>query len=173
MCALKKKQGGCCSWGDTGALRFSGETSLEEDTAGAGVWDRTCWAEAPSCIHSFQWVGRLINSQVHPLRAVRRQRARAPPGGGGGNVRSCLPSSFCVLMHCSLALGQRDHYVQTDRGEKGPPQSQHSGLPSRCGEELERVMGADGKEACSLRTWSCFLNMGGMGGEGRGRSMKG
>jgi len=34
-------------------------------------------------------------------------------------------------------------------------------------------MGADGKEACSLRTWSCFLNMGGMGGEGRGRSMKG
>ena len=37
MCALKKKQGGCCSWGDTGALRFSGETSLEEDTAGAGV----------------------------------------------------------------------------------------------------------------------------------------
>ena len=56
---------------------------------------------------------------------------------------------------------------------KDHPQSQHSGLPRRCGEELERLMGANGKEAYSLRTWSCFLNMGGMGGEGRGRSIKG
>ena len=174
MCALKKKQRCCClSWGDTGALGFSGETSLEEDTAGAGVWDRKCWAEVLSCIHRFQGVGRLINGQVHPLRAVRRQRAWAPPGGVGGNGSSHLPSSFCVLAHGFLALGQRGQQVQTDKGEKGPPQSPHSGLLNRCGEELERLMGADSKEACSLRTQSCFLNMGGMGGKGRGRSMKG
>ena len=73
----------------------------------------------------------------------------------------------------SLALGQRGQYVLTDRGEKGPPRRQHSGIPSWYGDELERLMGADGKEAYSLRTWSCFLNMAGMGGESRARSMKG
>ena len=53
----------------------------------------------------------------------------------------------------------------TERGDKGPPQSQHSWIPSGCGDELGRLMGEDGKEAC-LRTWSCFLNGvgGGMGG---------
>ena len=49
---------------------------------------------------------------------------------------------------CSLALGQRDQYVQTDGGEKGAPQSQYSWTPSGCGDELERLMRAE--EACSV-----------------------
>ena len=57
----------------------------------------------------------------------------------------------------------------TERGDKGPPQSQHSWIPSGCGDELGRLMGEDGKEAC-LRTWSCFLN--GVGGGMGGVSMK-
>ena len=65
-------------------------------------------------------------------------------------------------------------YRQTGvRGEKGPPQSQHSGLPSWYGDELERLMGADGKEVCSLRTWSCFLNMAGNGRGGQGEVYEG
>ena len=59
-----------------------------------------------------------------------------------------LPPSFCVLGHCSLALGQTDQYEQTDGGMKGSQQSQHSWIPSGCGDELERLMGVDGKEAC-------------------------
>ena len=105
-------------------------------------------------------VGRLINCQVHPLRAGGRQRARTPPRGAGGNGRAHPPPSLCVLGHSSLALGQRDQYVQIDRGEKGPPQSHHGWILSGCGNELGRLMGADRKEACSLRTWSCILNVG-------------
>ena len=77
-----------------------------------------------------------------------RQRTRAPPGGVGGNGRSRLPPSFCVLGHCSLALGQRDQYVQTDRGEKGP---------------LERLMGADDKEACLFEDLELLPGRGGAG----------
>ena len=106
-------------------------------------------------------VGRLINGQVHPLRAVGRHRAQAPPGGAGGNGRTHLPPSFCVLVHCSLALGQRDQYVQTDRGEKGPPQSQHSWTPSGCADELERLMGADSKEACLFEDLELLCECGG------------
>ena len=101
MCALKEKKGGCClRWGDTGALRLSGETSLEEDTAGAGFLGQNMLGG-----------GETHNDQVHPLRTVGRQRAREPPGGVGRNGRSHLPSSFCVLAHCSLALGQRGQYL--------------------------------------------------------------
>ena len=123
--------------------------------------------------------GGLINGQVHPLRAVGRQRARAPPGGAGGNGRSHPPPSFCVLAHCSLALGQRDRCVQTDRGEKGPPQSQPSWTPSGCGDELERLMGADSKEACLFKDLELLYECGGGrvvvggGGGGGGVSMKG
>ena len=68
-----------------------------------------------------------------------------------------LPSVSCALLPGSE---QRDQCVQTDGGEKGAPQSQHSWIPSGCGDELERLMGAE--EAC-LRTWSCFLNGAGWG----------
>ena len=85
-----------------------------------------------------------------PLRAVGRQKAREPSGGARGNGRTHLPPSFCVLVHCSLALGQRDQYVQTDRDEKGhpinPAQSDTDCMWGRAG----KVDGADGKEACSL-----------------------
>ena len=63
--------------------------------------------------------------------------------------RRLLPFVW-ILAHCSLALGQRDQCEQTDRGEKGPPESQHSWTPSGCGDELERLRRADSKEACSL-----------------------
>ena len=33
---------------------------------------------------------------------------------------------------------------------KDPPQSQYSWIPSGCGDELERLKGADGKEAYFL-----------------------
>ena len=33
---------------------------------------------------------------------------------------------------------------------KDPPQSQHSWIPSGCGDELERLRGADSKEAYTL-----------------------
>ena len=146
-----------------GALRLSGETSWKKAQQVQGSWDRTLWAEVLSCIHSLWVAGGLINGQAHPLRAEGRQRARAPPGGAGGKSRFHLPPSFCVLGHCSLAL-DRGTSVYRERegvGNKGPPQSQHSWIPSGCGDELERLMGEDGKEAC-LRTWNCFLN--GVGG---------
>ena len=79
----------------------------------------------------------------------------------------------------SLALGQRDRCVQTDRGEKGPPQSQPSWTPSGCGDELERLMGADSKEACLFKDLELLYECGGGrvvvggGGGGGGVSMKG
>ena len=104
------------------------------------------------------------------LRAVGKQRAWAPPGGAGGNGRSRLPSSCCVLLCPGTLLpgsGTEGPVCIDRQGEKGSPQSQHSGILSRCGDELERLMGADDKEACSLKTWSCFLNWGdGRGGQG-------
>ena len=106
-------------------------------------------------------VGRLINCQVHPLRAGGRQRARAPPRGAGGNGRAHPPPSLCVLGHSSLALGQRDQYVQTDGSEKGPPQSQHSWTPSGCADELQRLMGADSKEACLFEDLELLCECGG------------
>ena len=35
-----------------------------------------------------------------------------------GNGRALFSPSFCALAHCSLAWGQRDQNIQTDRGEK-------------------------------------------------------
>ena len=55
-----------------------------------GSWDRTCWAEVPSCIQSLWGMMGLINGQVYLLRAVGRQRARVPPRGMGGNSRAGL-----------------------------------------------------------------------------------
>ena len=60
-----------------------------------------------------------------------------------------LPSVSCALLPGSE---QRDQCVQTDGGEKGAPQSQHTWILSGCGDELERLMGAE--EAC-LRTNNC------------------
>ena len=54
-----------------------------------------------------------------------------------------------------------DQYVQTDRSEKGPPQSQHSWTPSGCADELERLMGADSKEACLFEDLELLCECGG------------
>ena len=51
-----------------------------------------------------------------------------------------LPSVSCALLPGSE---QRDQCVQTDGGEKGAPQSQHSWIPSGCWDELEKLMGAE------------------------------
>ena len=132
------------------------------DLPDPGVEPRSPALQADSFPTELQWVaGELINGQEHPLRAGGRQTAWALPGGIGGNSRSCLPPSFCVLGHCSLALGQRDQYVQTDGGEKGPPQSQHSWTPSGCADELERLMGADSKEACLFEDLELLCECGG------------
>ena len=135
-------------------------------------WDFPGKNTGVGCHCLLQWVaGGLINGQAHPLRAEGRQRAQAPPGGAGGKGRFHLPPSFCVLGHCSLALDRvtRVYRQRGGVGNKGPPHSQHSWIQSGCGDELERLMGEDGKEAW-LRTWSCFLN--GVGGGVVGVSMK-
>ena len=96
-----------------------------------------------------------------PTEGWGKTEGTALPGGAGGNGRSHPPPSFCVLGHCSLALGQRDQYVQTDRGEEGPPQSQLSWTPSGCADELERLMGADSKEACLFEDLGLLCECGG------------
>ena len=50
LCSEGKARG--LRWGDTGALRLSGEISWKKTQQVQGFWDRTSWAEAPSCIHS-------------------------------------------------------------------------------------------------------------------------
>ena len=50
LCSEGKARG--LRWGDTGALRLSGETSWKKTQQVQRSWDRTSWAEAPSCIHS-------------------------------------------------------------------------------------------------------------------------
>ena len=128
-------------------MRLCGETSWKKAQWVQGFWDKTCWTETPSCIHSLRVAGGLINGQVHPLRAVGRQRAWPTPGRAGGDGQ--VPSSTVLLCPGTLlsCSGQRDQYVQTDGGVKGPPQSQHSWTPSGCGDKLERLRGADGKES--------------------------
>ena len=96
-----------------------------------------------------------------PTEGWGKTEGTALPGGAGGNGRSHPPPSICVLGHCSLALGQRDQYAQTDRGEKEPPQSQHSWTPSGCADELERLMGADSKEACLFEDLELLYECGG------------
>ena len=69
-----------------------------------------------------------------------------------------LPS---VSWHTGPRLWDRGASMYRQTGvRKDPPQRQHNGILSRCGDELERLMGANGKDACSLRIWRCFLNMG-------------
>ena len=103
---------------DTGALRLSGGDILEEDTAGAGPGtEHVGLRHLPAFAAS-----RSGSEETHKCThwAVGRQGAHAPPGGAGGNSRAVfhLPS---VCTDPCLALGQRDQYVQTDRGEKGAP----------------------------------------------------
>ena len=188
-----------------GALRLTGETSWKKAQQVQGCWDRTRWAEVPSCIHSlwvagaggglvakscptlatpwtvaqqaplsmrfsrqeyrsglpFPFPGDLPDPGVKPgspaLQAVSfptelqwvagglHKWSRAPTEGCGQTKGTGAPwrsrrewqvpsSTFCVLAHCSLALGQRHQCVQTDRDEKGPPQSQPSWIPSGRGD---------------------------------------
>ena len=110
------------------SMRFSRQEYWSElpfsssgDLPDPGVEPRSPALHADSFPSELQWVaGGLINGQVHPQRAGGRQRARAPLGGVGGNGRSRLPPSFCVLGQCSLALGQRDQCVQTEGVRKDP-----------------------------------------------------
>ena len=110
------------------SMRFSRQEYWSElpfsssgDLPDPGVEPRSPALQADSFPSELQWVaGGLINGQVHPQRAGGRQRARAPLGGVGGNGRSRLPPSFCVLGQCSLALGQRDQCVQTEGVRKDP-----------------------------------------------------
>ena len=69
-----------------------------------------------------------------------------------------LPSVSCALLPGSE---QRDQCVQTDGGEKGAPQSQHSWIPSGGGDELERLRGADGKETCLFEDLELLSEWGG------------
>ena len=189
----RKRKGGCClRWGDTGALRLSGETSLEEDTAGAGVLgqNKPGWG---SFLHSQlmgAW-GILINGQVQPSMGYGKTGRTGTHWRSRGNGRARFSPSFCALAHCSLAWGQRDQNIKTDRGEKKlkikvsvaescltlcdpmdcslPGPSVHGVLQARILEwvaipfsrkgweraptkpaQLERLVGAESKEACSL-----------------------
>ena len=71
----KSKGGGwsCFRWGDTGALRLSGEISWKKAQKVQGSWDGTSWAEAPSCIHSlgqpaqFRPVAQSCPSPCNPM----------------------------------------------------------------------------------------------------------
>ena len=147
MCALRESKRDCClRRGNKGALRLSGETSWKKTQQVQGFWDWTRRAEVPSCIHSVWRVGGLINGQGHPLRAVGSQGARVPPWGAGGNGRAHLS----VFWGTAPGSGTEGPVWRDRQGWERTPQSQHSWTPSGCGEELERLWGADGKEACSL-----------------------
>ena len=88
-------------------------------------WNRTCWAEASSCVHCLGWRGP-INGQMHSLRAVGIERHRCPLEEQEGMAGLVFhPPS--MSWHTAPWLWDRGP-VCTDRqtGEKGPPQSQHS-----------------------------------------------
>ena len=64
------------------------------------------------------WWGVLINGQVQPSVGCGKTGGTGTHWRNRGNGRAHFSPSFCALAHCSLAWGQRDQNIQTDRGEK-------------------------------------------------------
>ena len=118
--------------------------------------------QADSFPTELQWVaGGLINGQVHPLRAGGRQRAPRPLEEQEGMAGPILYLPSVSWGTAPWLWNRGDQYVQTDRGETGPPQSQLSWTQSGCADELERLMGADSKEACLFEDLELLCECGG------------
>ena len=118
--------------------------------------------QADSFPTELQWVaGGLINGQVHPLRAGGRQRAPRPLEEQEGMAGPILHLPSVSWGTAPWLWDRGDQYVQTDRSEKGPPQSQHSWILSGCADELERLRGADGKEAYLFEDLELLCECGG------------
>ena len=104
-------------WGDTGALRFSGKTSWKKTQQVQGSWDRTRWAEAPSCIHSLG-----AGEGTHKWSRAPTEGC-GKPGGTGAPLRSGRERQgppFCVLGHCSW-LWDRGTSVNRQTGVRKDP----------------------------------------------------